>query len=483
MVLRGLSLEADEGEIIGFIGADGAGKSSALNAIAGVIKFEGKISFGDLVYSNPKESQKLKPLLGYMPQGIGLVLYDTLSVREHLDFFADVRDLKKDAAFEEYEKRLLEMSGLSGFLNRRAGDLSGGMKQKLSLICTMLHRPALLILDEPTTGVDPLSRLELWEILKQNAKERGTVAIISTAYMREAQKMDRVLLFDDGEIIPTLGDDDASLEESFFQNARKKNKILPEIKISNAKRVANAGEIVMNAKGVTKKFGDFTACRAIDAQLKSGEILGLLGANGAGKTTFIKTLLGLLQIDEGELYLLDKKISDANDRKELKSKIGYVSQRFALYDDMSVRENMLFFASMHKIDAKRSLELIDKYSRELGFFDYLDDMPKDLPIGINQRFSLATAILHEPIILFLDEPTSGVDVIARAQFWKLLKELKEKMGMAILITTHYMSEAEFCDKIVLLKDGEKVADDSVLNLYKRFPNATSFEEIFLEFYK
>ena len=483
VVISGLNLEANKGEIIGFVGADGAGKSSALNAIAGVIKFDGKITFENATYLNPKESQKLKPVMGYMPQGIGLVLYDTLSVAEHLDFFADIRDLKKDLAFEEYKKRLLSMSGLSAFLDRQAGDLSGGMMQKLSLICTMLHRPSLLILDEPTTGVDPLSRLELWDILKQNAKEYDMVALISTAYMQEAQKMDRVLLFDEGKVISEVNDKSVSLENLFFENAKKNNKLLPTINISPAKNALKKNEVVMNAKKITKKFGAFIANEKVDIQLKSSEILGLLGANGAGKTTFIKMLLGLLKIDEGELYLLNKKISSANDRKELKSKIGYVSQHFALYDDMSVRENMLFFASMHKIDAKKSVELINKYSMELGFNDYLDKMPKDLPIGINQRFSLATAILHEPIILFLDEPTSGVDVIARAQFWKLLKELKEKMGMAILITTHYMSEAEFCDRVVLLKDGKKVADDSVENLYERFANAKNFEEIFLEFYK
>ena len=483
VVISGLNLEANKGEIIGFVGADGAGKSSALNAIAGVIKFDGKITFENATYLNPKESQKLKPVMGYMPQGIGLVLYDTLSVAEHLDFFADIRDLKKDLAFEEYKKRLLSMSGLSAFLDRQAGDLSGGMMQKLSLICTMLHRPSLLILDEPTTGVDPLSRLELWDILKQNAKEYDMVALISTAYMQEAQKMDRVLLFDEGKVISEVNDKSVSLENLFFENAKKNNKLLPTINISPAKNALKKNEVVMNAKKITKKFGAFIANEKVDIQLKSSEILGLLGANGAGKTTFIKMLLGLLKIDEGELYLLNKKISSADDRKELKSKIGYVSQHFALYDDMSVRENMLFFASMHKIDAKKSVELINKYSMELGFNDYLDKMPKDLPIGINQRFSLATAILHEPIILFLDEPTSGVDVIARAQFWKLLKELKEKMGMAILITTHYMSEAEFCDRVVLLKDGKKVADDSVENLYERFANAKNFEEIFLEFYK
>ena len=194
-------------------------------------------------------------------------------------------------------------------------------------------------------------------------------------------------------------------------------------------------------------------------------------------------LLGLLPIDGGEIELFDKKIKNNKDRKELKSQIGYVSQHFALYDDMTIRENMLFFASVHKIETLKAIELINNYSKELGFYEYLDEVPKNLPLGINQRFSLAVAILHEPKVLFLDEPTSGVDAIARAQFWELLKKLKENRGISILITTHYMSEAEYCDRIVLLKRGQKIADDKVENFYKKFPNAKSFEEIFLEYYR
>ena len=471
-VISGLNFTANSGEIIGFIGADGAGKSSALNAIAGVIKFEGSIRHENLTKEN----------IGYMPQGIGLVLYDTLTIKEHLEFFTDIRDIKRDAEFLKYKNHLLKMAGLDMFLDRKAGELSGGMMQKLSLICTMLHRPSLLILDEPTTGVDPLSRLELWEILKYNAKEMGMVSIVSTAYMQEAQKMDSVLLFSEAKVIAQVDGKKSSLEELFFEHAKKSHKLLPPIELSHLNPHA-IGKKVIQAKQITKKFGDFIANDRVDVELKSGEILGLLGANGAGKTTFIKMLLGLLKIDGGELYLLDKKIKDANDRKTLKSKIGYVSQHFALYDDMSVRENMLFFASMYGIDTQKSIKLIQQYSQELGFVEYLDDMPSDLPLGINQRFSLATAILHEPVILFLDEPTSGVDVIARKQFWRLLEDLKTKMGMAILITTHYMSEAEFCDRVVLLKDGKKVADNTLKELYAQFPHAKNFEDIFLEFYR
>jgi ribosome-dependent ATPase len=239
----------------------------------------------------------------------------------------------------------------------------------------------------------------------------------------------------------------------------------------------------MECKGVSKHFGSFVANEKIDMQLKKGEILGLLGANGAGKTTFIKMLLGPYAIDAGELTLLDKKIQSGADRRSLKSKIGYVSQHFALYKDMSVKENLLYFASMHQMKRTKALQKIELYAKELGFFEYLDSFANELPLGVNQRFSIAAALMHEPLILFLDEPTSGVDTLARAQFWQILQKLKGVWGISILITTHYMSEAQFCDRVVLLKNGRKVADDTLSNLYKQFPDAKDFEQIFLEFYK
>jgi ribosome-dependent ATPase len=218
-------------------------------------------------------------------------------------------------------------------------------------------------------------------------------------------------------------------------------------------------------------------------RLHGGEILGLLGANGAGKTTFMKMLLGLYPIDEGELTLLGQPIRSFHDRQRLKAQIGYVSQHFALYKDLTVRENLLYFANMHRIPLDVALARIHRYSEELGFTAYMDTLPTELPLGINQRFSVAAELLHEPVVLFLDEPTSGVDAIARSQFWQMLELLKERWGISILITTHYMSEAEFCDRVVLLKEGKKIADDTVVNLHNRFPEAKSFEEIFLHFYE
>ncbi len=522
VALKKSSFSASSGEIIGFIGADGAGKSSLMHAIAGVLHFDGEIVYHNYHYHSPKEAEKIKSQIGLMPQGIGLVLYDTLTVSEHLQFFADIHGLIQDNSHQQYRKKLLHMAGLSNFIDREAGKLSGGMMQKLSLICTLLHRPKLLILDEPTTGVDPLSRLELWEILDTIRKEEGSIILVSTAYMQEAAKMDRVLLFDEGEIIArgtteTLIDSvrpytyqehsckdihcfsfekrtyslqslnapkaKPTLEGLFFVNALKKHKTLQNIDIHKREKEEKIPKIVMEAKAISKYFGKFIANDKIDMELKKGEILGLLGANGAGKTTFIKMLLGLYPIDEGELQLLGKTIKSGKDRQDLKSKIGYVSQHFALYKDMTVKENLLYFASMHKIPTDIALKRIKLYANELGFLTYMDNFPSNLPLGVNQRFSIAAALLHEPLVLFLDEPTSGVDTIARAQFWKILRKLKEKWGISILITTHYMSEAEYCDRVVLLKDGKKIADDTVKNLYATHANAKTFEEIFLDFYR
>jgi ribosome-dependent ATPase len=515
IAIKDASIVGYEKEIIGFIGADGAGKSSFMYAISGVKDFEGEISFYNYTYKNIKEAERLKKNIGFMPQGLGLVLYKNLTVKEHLDFFSDIRNLKKDNEYWEYRERLLKMAGLYEFQDRLAKNLSGGMKQKLSLICTLIHKPKLLILDEPTTGVDPLSRRELWKILDET---RSGLTIVSTAYMQEAALMDRVYLFDEGKIIAggkpkelmysikeyvyeetecdecitfnkttyslkplNVPHKEPTLEGLFFVNALKNNKIPPKIEIKENKK--SLPDIVLEAKGLTKRFGDFIADDHIDLELKKGEILGLLGANGAGKTTLIKMLLGLYPIDEGELVLLGKKIKSYEDRIELKSKIGYMSQLFALYKDMTIRENLIYFATMHKIPLIKAYNLIKEYAKSLGFEEYLDSFPKDVPLGINQRFSLTAAIMHEPVVLFLDEPTSGVDTIARAQFWDILHQLKEKWGISMIVTTHYMSEAEYCDRVVVLKRGKKIVDDTVENLHKKFPEAKSFEEIFIKFYE
>lgn len=522
--IKDASFTANNGEILGFIGPDGSGKSSLMFAISGVKKFEGEIIYQGYKYHSPKEAEKIKKYIGFMPQGIGLVLYPELTVSEHLEFFTEIRNIKKDKSYYEYRERLLKMAGLYKFQDRKAQNLSGGMQQKLSLICTLIHKPKLLILDEPTTGVDPLSRRELWEIIDEIRKKEGIIAIISTGYMQEAEKMDKVFLFEDGQIIATgtanqlkesvknytyietkcyeecftfnkktyslkplnVPHAEPDLESVFFVYALKKYKKIPEINLEakeNKDTYLENTDIVLKGKGLTKKFGDFIADDHIDIVLKKGEILGLLGANGAGKTTLIKMLLGLYPIDEGELWLLGKKIESYKDRLNLKSKIGYVSQKFSLYKDLTVRENLIYFANIHQIPSIKAIKRINRLSEELEFKQYLDYLPTELPLGINQRLSIAAAILHEPVVLFLDEPTSGVDAIARAQMWQIIHQLKEKWGVSVLITTHYMSEAEFCDRVILLKEGKKIADDKPENLYKKYSDAKSFEDIFIKIHE
>ncbi|WP_456401643.1 ATP-binding cassette domain-containing protein [Persephonella sp.] len=519
--IENASFSVNHGEIIGFIGADGAGKSSLMHALAGVIKFSGEINYRGYIYKSPKTAEPIKKHIGFMPQGIGLVLYPLLTVKEHLNFFSSIRSLKRNEEFFEYRDRLLKMAGLDKFQNREAGKLSGGMQQKLSLICTLLHKPKILLLDEPTTGVDPISRRELWEIIDQIRNEENIIGIISTGYIQEAEQMDKVLLFEEGKIIAygeaeelreavkeytyveTKCESDCftfngktyslkplpvphtepDLESVFFVNSLKKIRNIPEIVIEPREKTITIPEIVLKAENLTKRFGDFTAVSKVSFTLKKNEIIGLLGPNGAGKTTLIKMLLGLLPTDDGSLEIMGKRIKSSSDRIQLKRLIGYVSQRFSLYRDMSIRENLIYFSNLHGINPKKGLERIKKISESLNFTKYLDYLPTEVPLGINQRLSVAAAILHEPIILFLDEPTSGVDPLARANFWKLIHQLRDKWSMSIIVTTHYMSEAEYCDRVILLKEGKKVVDSTLKDLHKKFPDAKNFEEIFIKFYK
>jgi len=522
VALKPVSFIAKSGEILGLIGADGAGKSSLLNAIAGVQSFSGEISLYDYRYKSPLEAEKIKGNVALMPQGIGLILYKTLTIKEHIEFHCAIKEIKRDAAFEEYLQKLLKMAGLERFLDRKAGALSGGMMQKLCLVCTLIGKPSLLLLDEPTTGVDPLSRKELWEIIRELVKREKIICVASTAYMAEASTFDRLILFDKGEIVSqgdfaslvstakdyTYKDDgilrentiaingylyslqklplppkEPNLESLFFIRSLQERKCIPQINFLEEDGVEEFfGETVLKANSLTKKFGSFVANDKVSLDLKSGEILGLIGANGAGKTTFIKMLLGLLPLDGGELSMLDKKIKSADDRTTLKKHIGYVSQRFALYKNLTVKENLEYFAKMHGMKKEEYTFAMDELVRVLELKPILGRFLQELPMGMNQRISLACALIHSPKVLFLDEPTSGVDVLARAVFWEILRELKAKKHISILITTHYMSEADFCDRVAILQDGVKVADDSVQNLYAAHPKANSFEDIFFEIF-
>jgi len=521
IALKPCSFTLERGTITGFIGADGAGKSSLLNAIAGVMDFAGHIVFSGYAYHSARSSEHAKKNIGLMPQGLGLILYNSLSVEQHLDYFSRIREIDNDSKFSEFRESLLLMSGLKPFLGRQAANLSGGMRQKLALICTLLHKPKLLLLDEPTTGVDPISRYELWNILTKITKEEQMLVIVSSAYMQEADYMDKLILFEEGEIIRqdskeelltsvknycyepvddliegiktvkhlySLKDDlkiehkKPELESVFFVNWLKGGRKFPKISIEN-KRIRDTGSrYVLKAENITKKFNQFVALDRVSLNVNSKEILGLLGPNGAGKTTFMKILLGLLPYDGGSLEMLNVMIKSYKDRLRLKSRIGYVSQRFALYRKMTIKENLTYFGTLYGIKKRELEDKINEYSRILNFDKWINYFADDVPMGIKQRFSLCAALLHEPRVLILDEPTSGIDVIARELFWEILQQIKDNWNISIIISTHYMSEAEFCDRVVLLKDGVKIADDTVGNLYGKYPEAENFEEIFLKYY-
>jgi ribosome-dependent ATPase len=519
------NFEAESGRITGIIGANGGGKSSFIQATAGVLNFKGEIFFNDFVYRNSKDSQKIKKFIGLMPQGIGIILYNSLTVRQQLDFFINIKKIKVDNQFKEYLNNLLILGKLEKFQQRLVGNLSGGMKQKLALICTLLNKPRILLLDEPTIGIDPISRTEFWELLIDMTIKEDIISIISTTYIQEADYMDKLILVEEGKIVDcgdklglfsTIEDccyepmeiplniqpnniiktekyiysinklpiplKKPGVESVFFVNWLKKGKDYPEIDIDVRKR-PSLPEIVVNANEITKYFGDFAALSKVSLNLKKKEILGLLGPNGAGKTTFMKILLGLLPSDEGAIELLNIPIKSYKDRIKLKSKIGYLSQNFALYKRMTIRENLEYFGTLHGLKRNDIAKKIKDFLKMLGIERWIDHLAENVSFGVKQRLSLAAALIHEPYVLILDEPTNGVDVVAREFFWEILHKIKRNWDMSIVISTHYMGEAEYCDRVVLLKDGCKVADDTVKNLYKRFPAAKNFEEIFVNFYK
>lgn len=518
------NFEAESGRITGIIGANGGGKSSFIQAAAGVLDFTGEIYFDDFVYKNSKDSQKIKKFIGLMPQGIGIILYNSLTIRQQIDFFTNIKKIKINKQFKEYVDNLLILGKLEKFQQRLVGNLSGGMKQKLALICTLLNRPKILLLDEPTIGIDPISRAEFWQLVIDMTIKENIISIISTTYIQEADYMDRLILVEEGKIVD-CGDKETLLstiedscyvpdnnffdikmeniiktekyiysieklpipfkkpgvESVFFVNWLKKGKEYPKIEIDIRKR-PDLPEIVVNAKEITKNFGDFTALSEVSINLKKKEILGLLGPNGAGKTTFMKILLGLLPCDGGSIELLNTPIKSYRDRIKLKSRIGYLSQNFALYKRMTIKENLEYFGTLHGVKKNEIEKKIKDFLKMLAIEKWINHLAERVSFGVKQRLSLAAALLHEPYVLILDEPTNGVDVVAREFFWEILHKIKRNWDMSIVISTHYMGEAEYCDRVVLLKDGCKVADDTVKNLYAQFPWANNFEEIFVNFY-
>ncbi|MGQ3254143.1 ATP-binding cassette domain-containing protein, partial [Agrobacterium sp.] len=455
LALDDVALEIPAGCMVGLIGPDGVGKSSLLSLVAGahvVQKGFVRVLGGDI--GDRRHRQSAYPRIAYMPQGLGKNLYPTLSVFENIDFFG--RLFGHDS--QERKRRiddLLARTGMSEFSDRPAGKLSGGMKQKTSLCCSLIHDPDLLILDEPTTGVDPLSRRQFWELIDDIRRDRpGMSVIVATAYMEEAARFDWLMAMDAGKILAT-GSPKALMEQTSSTNLDAAFiALLPEERRSGhhavviPPRAADAvDDIAIQAENVSVRFGDFTAVDKVSFDIPRGEIFGFLGSNGCGKTTTMKVLTGLLPASEGKASLFGHEV-DPNDI-EVRRRVGYMSQAFSLYTELTVRQNLVLHARLFAIAAEKIAPRVDEMVDRFDLSDVIDTLPDALPLGIRQRLSLAVAMIHAPDILILDEPTSGVDPVARDGFWQILSDLSRKDGVTIFVSTHFMNEAELCDRISL----------------------------------
>ncbi|MBL3577175.1 ATP-binding cassette domain-containing protein, partial [Rhodovulum visakhapatnamense] len=457
VALDGIELTVPPGCMAGLIGPDGVGKSTLLGLIAGVRRLqEGRVSTLGRDMADPAARREIAPRLAYMPQGLGRNLYPTLSVRENLDFFG--RLFGQGAADRARRiDMLLEATGLAPFPDRPAGKLSGGMKQKLSLCSALIHDPELLILDEPTTGVDPLSRRQFWDLIDRvRAGMPGMSVLVATAYMEEADRFDWLAAMDAGRVIASGSPAElkaragaATLEEAFVRLLPDRPAAPPlVIRPQNASR----GRTAIEARHLTRRFGDFTAVDDVSFTIPEGEIFGFLGSNGCGKSTTMKMLTGLLDPSEGEAELFGQPLRASD--IESRMRIGYMSQGFSLYSELTVRQNLALHADLYHLPRDRRQARVNEVLDEFDLAPLADRMPWDLPLGQRQRLQLAVAVLHDPQVLILDEPTSGVDPVARDGFWHKLLSLSRDKGVTIFVSTHFLNEAERCDRISLMHAGD-----------------------------
>ena len=528
--VRDVTFDVRAGEVFGLIGPDGAGKTTVLQVLAGVLRADGgeaRVASVDVI----RDPEAVKPSIGYMPQGLGQNLYDTLTVEENIEFFRDLRRVPREPYVANRE-RLLGMTRLAPYLARPAGKLSGGMRQKLALICTLIHLPDVLLLDEPTTGVDPLSRRDFWSIIHTLVTTRGVSVLLTTSYMDEAERCHRVSLMHEGALVaggapegmtdelagrmfalPGLPADraldalapvaaveswtiaegevrvlardgrvdldaalaaagvghtatepvPATLEDVFVHRlaegrpAPGEDLILapPASAAPGRDGRSSAGDAGVVADRLTCRFGTFTAVNGVSLEIHHEEIVGLLGPNGAGKTTLIKMLCGLQVPTSGRAVVAGHDVWRAP--RQVRGRIGYMSQRFSHYPDQTVLENLSLSAGLHGIPRRRRGARIAEVLASLGLEAAADRLPRSLPLGLRQRLALGCAILHEPRVLFLDEPTAGVDPLARRQFWHLVHRLAHAHRVAVLVSTHYMDEVTHCDRLGFMHEGRLVA--------------------------
>jgi ribosome-dependent ATPase len=487
LALADVTLDFPAACMVGLIGPDGVGKSSLLALLAGARALQhGHLDVlgGDM--GSARHRDMVCPRIAYMPQGLGKNLYPTLSVEENLQFFG--RLFGHSAA--ERRQRIDELTtstGLSPFLSRPAGKLSGGMKQKLGLCSALIHDPDLLILDEPTTGVDPLSRKQFWDLIDHiRSERRGMSVIVATAYMEEAERFDWLVAMDAGKVLATgtpnelrTNSQSKSLEAAFIALLPEEERrghhavVVPPLEASSADT-----DIAIEAKGLTMRFGEFTAVDHVDFRIRRGEIFGFLGSNGCGKSTTMKMLTGLLPATEGEAWLFGKKVNsgDINTRR----RVGYMSQAFSLYGELSVRQNLVLHARLFQVPEAQIPARVEEMVARFDLHDVQDAMPENLPLGIRQRLSLAVAMVHKPEMLILDEPTSGVDPVARDMFWQLMIDLSRQDQVTIFISTHFMNEAERCDRISLMHAGKVLVSDKPSELV-RLRGTQTLEQAFISY--
>ncbi len=461
VALDGVDFTLPTGASVAVIGPDGVGKSTLLGLIAGVRKMQSgqlQVLGGDM--ADPRYRDQVAARIAYMPQGLGRNLYPTLSVVENLDFFGR---LYGHSAAERQQRitRLLQATGLDPFPDRPAGKLSGGMRQKLSLCCALIHDPDLLILDEPTTGVDPLSRRQFWTLIEAIRAERpGMTVIVATAYMEEAARFGHLVVMGAGRVLAAGAMEDV-LAQAGVTTPEAAYRVLSKTTATPLiipPRPAEDGPPAIEAEGLTREFNGFKAVDSVSFRIGKGEIFGFLGSNGCGKTTTMKMLTGLLPASAGTARLLGQPIAAGD--MQTRMRVGYMSQSFSLYEELTVRANLLLHARLYRVPGAEVAGRVQTALDEFDLGTVADSLPTALPLGIRQRLQLAAACLHRPEVLILDEPTSGVDPAARDMFWRLLVDLSRRDGVTIFISTHFMNEAERCDRVSLMHAGRVLAVDT-----------------------
>ena len=484
--LDDLTLEIPAQCMAGLIGPDGVGKSTLLALLSGVRKIQsGKVTVLDGNIADAAHRRASYARIAYMPQGLGRNLYPTLSVFDNIDFFGRLFGqgaAERRARIDE----LLKATGLDPFADRPCGKLSGGMKQKASLCCSLMHDPDLLVLDEPTTGVDPLSRRQFWELIDSIRVRRPHMSVIvATAYMDEASRFDWLAGMDDGKVIAhgTPREILAQAQKSTLDDAfiallpPEKRGQHQEVVVRPRKESADKTPAI-ETEGLTRRFGDFVAVDHVSFRIGRGEIFGFLGSNGCGKTTTMKMMTGLLPVTEGSAKLFGKPMS-ANDM-EARQNVGYMSQAFSLYSELTVRQNLELHAHLYHIAGNQIAGRINELLERYDLRNVADTKPESLPLGVKQRLQLAVAVLHRPPMLILDEPTSGVDPVARDSFWRTLIDLSRNDGVTIFLSTHFMNEAERCDRISLMHQGRVLAVGTPRELVKERGSST-LEDAFISY--